>query len=238
MTTRHIEAATARAAGVRAPADRPQQRRSAEDEGSLPTVRVRLDPPSELRSVDRNGMACVAVGGYASTTEQGYEMYDFWGPYTEVVSAGAFGSTLTASPLVEFTVNHGAGGALPMAHTRNDTLDLVEDEGGLRYDAYVDPTRSDVADMLKALQRGDLAESSFKFRITKGIWSPDYTEYRIEAVDLERGDVSAVNYGANPNASSGLRAQRATPKPVVPSQAPRSALSPNVRALLELALAD
>jgi hypothetical protein len=32
----------------------------------------------------------------------------------------------------------------------------------------------------------------------RGTWSPDYTAYRIEQVDIDRGDVSVVNYGANP----------------------------------------
>ena len=59
--------------------------------------------------------------------------------------------------------------------------------------------------MLKALERGDLAEASFKFWITAGQWSPDYTEFRINETDLDHGDVSSVNFGANPAASSGLR---------------------------------
>lgn len=202
------EAAQARAAGTAQRSHRPKDRRSAPDPGA-PRHRVRggarFRAGQQLRTVDRNGLQVVPVGGYASVTEHGYEMYDFWGPYTEIVSAGAFGKTLAASPLVEFTVNHGAGGGMPMAHTRNDTLVLGEDETGLDFTAYVDPTRSDVADMLKALERGDLAEASFKFWITAGQWSPDYTEFRINETDLDRGDVSSVNFGANPAASSGLR---------------------------------
>ena len=92
-----------------------------------------------------------------------------------------------------------------MAHTRNDTLELSEDDTGLRYDAFVDPQRGDVGDLVRALERGDMAEASFKFRIDSGIWSPDYTEFRINAADLSGGDVSAVNFGANPSATSGLR---------------------------------
>jgi hypothetical protein len=34
--------------------------------------------------------------------------------------------------------------------------------------------------------------------IVAGQWSPDYTEYRITEVDLDRGDVGPVTYGANP----------------------------------------
>ncbi len=235
-----IRAAQERRSAMRAAADRPQQRRALAEEGmGLGIVRVAVRD-LQIRSastVDRNGLECIRIGGLASTTDEAYEMYDLFGPYTELVAGGAFADTLAASPLVEFTVNHGAGGALPMAHTRNSTLDLVEttepDEDGrkgLSYDAYVDPTRSDVSNLVKALQRGDIAEASFKFRITKGSWSPDWTEYHIEGVDLDRGDVSAVNYGANPNATSTLRSSS---KPAL--DLPRRGLSPAARARLELA---
>jgi HK97 family phage prohead protease len=206
------EAAAARALGVRAPADRPSQRSRPDGPPGLAAVRSQLT----IRSADvveRNGLRGVVVGGLASTTEDPYEMYDFWGPYIEVVGLDAFDETLAAEPLVEFTRNHGAGGAMPMAHTRNGTLVLQAiksgDVTGLDYEGLVDPERSDVADMLKALERGDLAEASFKFRITAGMWSPDYTQYRIDGVDLDRGDVSTVNFGANPNATSELRQQTA-----------------------------
>jgi phage head maturation protease len=196
------EAAQARAAGMKAPADRPMKRHSVDGTSCARTpLNIRA-----VEQVERNGLRSVRIGGYASTTEEPYEMYDDFGPYVEIVSTGSFGATLAAAPMVEYTVNHGAGGALPMAHTRNETLDLAEDESGFTYDAYADPRRSDVADLVLALERGDAAESSFKFRIDSGIWSPDYTEYRINAVDINRGDVSTVNYGANPNTTSQLRA--------------------------------
>ena len=204
MSTLIEDAAMRRRGEVAQRSHRPSERRSAPERGSAPCTRGVLALRSAT-TVQRNGMTAAPVGGHASTTEHGYEMYDMFGPYTEVVTAGAFGRTLAASPMVEFTRNHGAGGTMPMAHTRNDTLDLAEDDTGLAYDAYTDPQRSDVADMLLALERGDLAEASFKFRIDSGIWSPDYTEYRIDQVDINRGDVSAVNFGANPAATSGVR---------------------------------
>ena len=199
-----LRAAEARAAATAAPADRPRQRRSALEAGAPAVIRGSVDRVSVMRSASTSGEA--KVGGYASVTESPYTMYDFFGPYAEVVSRGSFEQTLSTTPLVEFTVNHGAGGALPMAHTRNGTLTLAEDSTGLGYDAVVDPARTDVANLLSALARGDMAEASFKFRIDAGVWSPDYTEYRITSVDLERGDVSAVNFGANPAATSELRA--------------------------------
>lgn len=203
---RYDEAAQARAAEVRAPADRPTQRRCAAPEDAPRGSLARLLSPEERA---KKGGDPSTVYGVASVVEQGYEMYDMFGPYTEVVARGAFDATLAASPLVEFTLNHGHGGGLPMAHTRNGTLSLGMTDEGLAFEANVDPTRTDVADMLKALQRGDLAEASFKFRIVRGQWSPDYMEYRIEEVDLDRGDVSAVNFGANPLATSAARSAAA-----------------------------
>ena len=61
-------------------------------------------------------------------------------------------------------------------------------------------------DLTAAIADGAVTEMSFAFRITDGQWSPDYTEYRINAVDLDRGDVSAVTYGANPHTSIEARA--------------------------------
>lgn len=199
MTT-FAEAAQARAAACVQDGHRPSQRRMAAEmgghRGAPATVASRAAGEADAQRV---------VYGVASVTESPYEMYDMFGPYTEVVDAAAFDATLSRNPLVEFTLNHGAGGGLPMAHTRNSTLSLSVTDSGLTYEANVDHTRTDVADVLKALDRGDLAEASFKFRIDKGQWSPDYTEYRILQVDLDRGDVSAVNFGANPNATSAAR---------------------------------
>lgn len=195
--------AQARAAGLPSLASRPSARRHAEDPDAVRAARVAR--AFEIREA-KGGTPI--IGGIASVTDTPYEMWDMFGPYTEVVALDAFDATLAAEPLVEFTINHGAGGGLPMAHTRNGTLvlDAIKegDETGLRYDATVDGSRPDVAIALKAMDRGDLAEASFKFRIVRGQWSPDWMEYHIQEVDLDRGDVSAVNFGANPFATSGV----------------------------------
>lgn len=200
MTTR-AAAAAARAQGARDATARPSQRRHAEWVDGTSAARVAR--AFDVRSGSTGGPV---VATFASVTDTPYEMYDMFGPYTEVVNADAFDVTLAADPMVEFTLNHGAGGGLPMAHTRNDTLTLQAikdaDVTGLWYEALVDATRTDVADAVKAMQRGDLAESSFKFRIVRGQWSPDWMEYHIHEVDLHRGDVSAVNFGANPHTAT------------------------------------
>ncbi|MFD9943203.1 HK97 family phage prohead protease [Nonomuraea sp. NPDC059023] len=137
------------------------------------------------------------VEGYASVTESPYEMYDWYGAYTEVIRQGAFAKTLGENPQVQLLLNH-AG--LSMAYTKAGTLALAEDTAGLHMRAEVNPTRGDVRDMLAALEDRSVDEMSFAFRVPygKSQWSPDYDERAILEVDMHRGDVSVVNFGANP----------------------------------------
>lgn len=158
------------------------------------------------QSVERDGKTFVQLDGYASTVEQPYVMYDMFGEYTEVVDARAFDKTLSATPDVAFLLNHRG---MTMARTKNGTLELAADATGLRSVAFLNPERTDVRDLVHAIDDGDVDEMSFAFTITRGQWSPDYMEYRILEVDLDRGDVSAVNYGANPNTSIAARAKQA-----------------------------
>lgn len=198
-------AAAGRREGVQAPADRPSQRRCAPAEGSGAWASFRA-PQMALRESD--DAALLTFEGYASVTEAPYEMHDFWGPYTEVVSAGAFEVTLNRADLdVPLVLQHQS--LRRIARTTTGTLHLEEDSRGLWVRAdRLDPADHDVAYIAPKLRAGLIDEMSFMFRITRGHWSPDYTEYRIDEVDLHRGDVAIVGYGASPHTSgSGLRAQ-------------------------------
>uniref|UniRef100_A8LZZ4 Phage prohead protease, HK97 family n=1 Tax=Salinispora arenicola (strain CNS-205) TaxID=391037 RepID=A8LZZ4_SALAI len=146
------------------------------------------------------------IEGYASVTEAPYEMYDFLGSYTELVRNGAFAKTLAENPQVQLLLNHGG---LSMAYTRAGTLRLSEDSTGLHIAADVNTTRSDVRDMVSALADGNVDEMSFAFRVPAGKsqWSPDYDQRDILEVDIHRGDVSVVNFGANPATTAAVRAQ-------------------------------
>lgn len=140
----------------------------------------------------------VTIEGYASVTEQSYQMWDWLGPYDEVVRAGAFMKTLSENPQVQMLLNHGG---LSMAYTKASTLRLAEDSNGLAIGSDVNTTRSDVRDMVTAIEDGAIDEMSFAFRVTRQQWSPDYDQRDILEVDLHRGDVSVVNFGANPATS-------------------------------------
>lgn len=204
MDPRIEEAAERRAAAVAAPADRPSQRRCAEDSNS----RAYAPSPAkalQLRDSD-SGSGSLHFSGYASVYERGYEMWDWYGPYTEIMETGAAAASLARADLdVPLVLQHDS--LRRIARTSNGTLTLVEDEIGLHVDApQLDAADPDVAYIAPKLRSGLIDEMSFKFRIVRGQWSPDYTEYRITEVDLHRGDVAIVAYGANPHTvGAGLR---------------------------------
>jgi HK97 family phage prohead protease len=159
------------------------------------------NPPREFRTQfeirgKANGKA--KVFGYASTTgpDNAYTMRDAFGEYTEEVAPGAFTKTLAESPKVQLLLNHGG---LAMAYTRSGSLALGEDSTGFEYEGTVNLARSDVNDAVIAVEDGDVSESSFAFRVVKQSWSPDYDYRKITEVSMDRGDVSIVNFGANPN---------------------------------------
>jgi HK97 family phage prohead protease len=180
----------------------------AKSERSKVTGTERRAYPVQLEVRAQAGSAAT-IEGYASATEQGYEMWDWAGPYTEVVRSGAFGKTLSENPQTQLLLNHGG---LSMAYTRAGTLRLAEDSTGLTIAADLNTSRTDVRDMVTAIEDGNVDEMSFAFRTTRQQWSPDYDQRDILEVDIHRGDVSVVNFGANPATS--VQAMRALQVPV------------------------
>lgn len=169
-------------------------------------LRLNLPYGAELRTepAEDDDEKRALVTGYASVTDRGYEMWDVFGPYEEKVASGAFDWTLSRDPDVNFVVNHGG---LSMARTGSNSLKLRADMTGLNTQALVNPQRSDVADLLHAIGDGDITEMSFKFRIDSAEWSEDFSAFVIKRVDLDRGDVSAVNFGASPHTSISAEAR-------------------------------
>lgn len=155
--------------------------------------------PFEVRA-DGN---TVTLTGYASVTEVAYDV--FGGPkaggWSETIARGGFGRTLSQSPDLHLLVNH-AG--LPLARTKSGTLSLSEDKVGLAVTSPLDLRDPDVQALRVKMERGDIDEMSFAFRANKQEWNDDYTERRILEVNLNKGDVSIVNFGANP-ATSGAQ---------------------------------
>ncbi|MBK3575126.1 HK97 family phage prohead protease [Streptomyces sp. MBT65] len=222
MTITLAAAAAERVQHIRQRADRPSQRRCAEEARSRATVRATLSGVQLREAGDGTTLEFI---GRATVYEQAYEMWDMFGPYTEIVSEGAGTDSLARADLdVPLVLGHDQ--LRRLARTTTGTLLLAESADGLDVRApALDPGDYDVAYIAPKLRSGLVDEMSFAFRIESGQWSPDYTEYRINRYDIHRGDVAIVGYGANPYTGASMRQPAAAPA------------SSRARALLELALA-
>lgn len=158
---------------------------------------VRRITTSHLEVRD-NPDGALTLGGYASTTGHAYDM----GWYSETIARGAFKSTLGQTPDVQLLVNHEG---LPLARTTNGSLTLREDDTGLAFDATLDADDVDAKRVHAKVASGLMDQCSFAFRVTRQEWDEDYENRTITEVSLDRGDVSVVNYGANPITSVSAR---------------------------------
>jgi HK97 family phage prohead protease len=158
--------------------------------------------PFEYRQDGPSGK--IVVEGYAATYEP-YEVYG--GPdkggWTEQIERHAFDVTLATRPDLVLLVNHEG---YPLARTTTDTLQVSRDHRGLRVRALLDPGDPDVQRLMPKLQpqangKSNMDEMSFGFRVKDQVWDNSYTHRTITELSLQKGDVSIVNYGANPTTS-------------------------------------
>ncbi|MFJ5644051.1 HK97 family phage prohead protease [Streptomyces sp. NPDC093223] len=170
--------------------------------------RHQLRDSPERRSIAATGFELRTQGdgltltGYASVFNNGYEVLG--GPpygWTERVDPGAFDVTLRAKPDLHLLINHEG---MPLARTKSGTLQLSTDSKGLLVEASLDRRDPDVQRLETKMERGDMDEMSFAFRVKGDAWSDDDTERTLTEVSLHKGDVSVVNFGANPATSAQL----------------------------------
>ena len=118
-------------------------------------------------------------------------------PFIEKIAPGAFRKTLSETPDVRLLVNHEG---LPMARTKNGTMRLTEDAKGLYFEAELANTQ-EARDLYTLVERGDVDQMSFAFRVIRQNWNKDRTERSLTEVSLADGDVSIVTYPAYPATS-------------------------------------
>lgn len=176
--------------------NRPVEITDAPEHRSIPRGQI------SLRADDESG--ALALTGYASTFEP-YEMYGgpAAGGWIEQIAPTAFDKTLREKPDLHLLINHEG---MPLARTKSGTLQLSVDKHGLKVNAPdLDRTDPDVQRLEPKMRRKDMDEMSFAFRVRAQTWSshddfPDdpYAVRIINEVSLHKGDVSVVNFGANP----------------------------------------
>jgi Escherichia/Staphylococcus phage prohead protease len=133
--------------------------------------------------------------------------------FREKILPGAFTDTIKVDD-VRALFNHDPNLVLGRrAGSEKDTLRLVEDDRGLRYD--IDPPNTVQArDLVELVSRGDISQSSFAFIVPKGGDDWNYDDVQngklplrtIKKVQLM--DVSPVTYPAYPTTSVSARAKQ------------------------------
>lgn len=151
---------------------------------------------AEVRA-DDDGLT---VEGYAAVFNQDA---DIGGMFIERIARGAFKDAIGRDDVV-FLINHDG---LPLARNRAGvgTLELSEDEHGLKVRTNLSGADPDVARIVEKMKRGDLDKMSFAFYPEIDEWD-DSGEIPIRTVKKARlHDVSIVTTPAYDGTDIGLR---------------------------------
>lgn len=144
--------------------------------------------------------------GYGSVFNSRSE--PLWG-FREIIKPGAFDDVLDDD--VRGLFNHDPNFIL--GRSSSGTLSLSVDDKGLRYD-IVAPATQTIRDLVLApMQRGDINQSSFAFRVARDgeHWYEDDEGIVIREISRfsRLFDVSPVTYPAYQEADSGVRSMKA-----------------------------
>src|SRR3990167_4528362 len=131
------------------------------------------------------------IDGYAATFNAEAEIMP---GFREIVRPGAFTRTLKTAD-VRALMNHDPNFVL--GRNKAGTLELSQDDKGLRY-IITPPDTSYANDLLVSIERGDVSQSSFGFRVVKDRWTEDLANKTIlrELLEVKLFDVSPVTFPA------------------------------------------
>jgi len=117
-----------------------------------------------------------------------------WNYFQEIILPGAFAEALGRSD-VRALFNHDPNHVL--GRTKNNTLELAEDETGLAVD-ILPPDNQFARDLLVSIGRGDIDQMSFAFTVAEDRWYTDENEIPVREISKidKLYDVSPVTYPA------------------------------------------
>jgi len=169
-------------------------------ESKEPEVRVN-STKLEVRA-EGDGMTFT---GYASVFNSPSEDL---GGFIEYVAPGAFKRSLQSRNEVKLLWNHDSGE--PLASLRGGSMQLVEDEVGLKVTATL-PQTSRGRDVAELLRTNVISEMSFGFNVIKDTWSRDGQTRTLDSVRLF--EVSVVSFGAYKATTATVRSAPPTINP-------------------------
>lgn len=142
------------------------------------------------------------ITGYAAVFNS---LSENLGGFREMIMPGAFADVIKGD--VRALMNHDPN--LILGRTTANTLALLEDELGLRYE-ILPPETQYARDLIVSIDRGDVDQSSFGFQVEEDEWKrPTESEplaVRIVHKYKRLYDVSPVTFPAYPQTSAGVRA--------------------------------
>lgn len=133
-----------------------------------------------------------------------------WGSFIERIAPGAFKDVLASDDLdVRALINHDPNQVI--GRSTAGTLDLSEDKRGLQ--VSITPPDTQIArDLVVSIERGDIDQMSFAFRVGEETWNFSDDEAELDKRTItqvaELLDVSPVTYPAYPDTTVGVRHQQ------------------------------
>jgi HK97 family phage prohead protease len=185
-------------------------------------IERRVIPAAELRVVRaKDGGQIPTIVGYAAVFNK--RSVDLFGFYEEV-APGAFTDTLAAGDDVRALWNHDPN--IVLGRTKSGTLALREDDTGL-WCEITPPDTQQARDAVALIERGDVDQMSFSFRVLEDKWRIDADEsYVRRLVTVKLYDVAPATFAAYPDTSIGVRSAGPHPLfgeiPVIPAEVKRA----------------
>lgn len=188
-------------------------------------IERRVITAASLRAAKRDQSAPPTLAGYAALFDSASEDL---GGFTEVIKAGAFRDAIPRSD-IRALFNHDANYVL--GRNKAGTLSVAEDARGLAMEA-TPPDVQWVRDLLVSIERGDIDQMSFGFRVAKGgdewLHADEAVTRTILRVE-ELYDVSVVTYPAYPDTDVAVRSLTAWREAQTAVAAPPRAVQRDIR---------
>ncbi len=162
-------------------------------------IETRMIGTPELRVISKAGEP-LKIGGYAAVFDK--RSVDLGGWYEEI-APGAFTDTLAAGDDVRALLNHNPD--IVLGRSKSGTLVLSQDDKGL-YCEITLPDTEQGRSVAASIERGDITQMSFAFRVLEDKWRIDGDEsYVRRLLRAKLYDVSPATYAAYPDTSVGVR---------------------------------
>ena len=165
---------------------------------------IRYIPTTDIhiRENPTNSESMIIQGYVVKFNERSHLLYDEW---YERVAKGAFAKSLEENT-IKALWNHNSD--IVLGSTKSRTLELVEDEIGLRFELEL-PNSSQARDIYESIKRGDVDGVSFGFYIRdngdKWEYLKDEDVYERTLLDIDLIEISPTPFPAYPTSEVGKR---------------------------------